>query len=336
MTDLVAFPSYSEENSSVTPRLVNKIHKFSYISGFFKNYVEIANSSPSGKVSTQPALGIIKRDYDGPKTGSVPNGQSAGQWSRFASYVEHLNHQHSNDGISYKLIYVIRHGRGAHNVEMDELKILEKEGQLKIIDGVPLNWKNYWAHKEGNSKVIWTDAQLVEEGIIQAQNLAKLWLEEAEGDALPPPKTIYTSPLARCLETTKHAYAPVMAKHGIDFQPIIKEDLRERLTNHTCDRRSSRSWIELNYPGYVIEEGFPELDTRWDANKSETFEQHIIRTQRVFDDIFTNDASPIISLITHSYTITAILAVVGHPKFLVNEATIVPLFVKAEKVAQSS
>ncbi|OTA67991.1 phosphoglycerate mutase-like protein [Hypoxylon sp. EC38] len=316
--------------------VVSKIHKFSYISSFFENCVEIANSSPSGKVSTLPSLGIIKRDYDGPKRDSVPNEQSAEQWSRFASYVEYLNHQHLNDGISYKLIYVIRHGRGVHNVRMDELKILEKEGQFKLIDGIPLNWKNYWARKEGNGNVIWADAQLVEDGIIQAQNLAKLWLEEDEDDALPLPKTIYTSPLARCLETTKHVYSPAMAKYGRNFQPIIKEDLRERLTTHTCDRRSSRSWIELNYPGYVIEEGFPELDTRWDADTPETLEQHIIRTQRLLDDIFTNDTSPIISLTTHSYTITSILAVVGYPKFLVNEGTIVPLFVKAEKVAQPS
>ncbi|KAI1414473.1 phosphoglycerate mutase-like protein [Hypoxylon sp. FL1857] len=299
------------------------IHTFSYVLGFFEDYVEIANSSPDGKVLTQPALGIIKRDYNRSDADSAP-------------IQEYLNREHVNDGISYKLIYVIRHGRGVHNVEMDALKLSEIEGQLKAIDGISLNWNNYWSRKDGNGEVVWADAQLVEEGILQAQSLAKLWLEEAKKDALPLPNTVYTSPLARCLETTKQVYSTVMAKHGRLLRPIIKEDLRERITNHTCDRRSSRSWIERNYPDYIIEDGLSELDRSWNADTSESFEQHTVRTQRLLDDIFLHDSSPIISLTTHSYTITSLLAVVKHPKFRVNEGTIVPLFVKAERVTSSA
>lgn len=173
----------------------------------------------------------------------------------------------------------------------------------------------------------------MDKGITEATDLSKLWLGEAQKDALPLPETIYTSPLARCLETTKLAYTQVLAEHGRRLQPVVKEKLRERITDHTCDRRSSRSWIEKNYPDFIIEDGFSELDESWNANTSESLEQHIARTKRLFDDIFTHDTSPVISLTTHSYTVTAILAVVGYTKFLVDEGTIIPLLVRAERAA---
>ncbi|KAI1772183.1 phosphoglycerate mutase-like protein [Hypoxylon cercidicola] len=307
------------------------IHRFSYVPGFFKNYEEIAKSSLNGKISTQPNLGILERSYDVQVINSTLNGKTDPQWARFANYIQYLNNEYAKDGISYKLIYVMRHGRGVHNVKMDELKASEEAGFLERIDGSPANWKNYWSHQDGDGRVTWADACLVDEGIREATDLSKLWLDEAQKDALPLPDTIYTSPLARCLETTKLAYAPVLVEHGRRLQPVVKENLRERITNHTCDRRSSRSWIENNYPDYIIEDGLSEVDESWNANASESLEQHIARTQRLFDDIFTHDSSPVISFTTHSYTVSAILAVVGYPNFLVNEGTIVPLLVKAER-----
>ncbi|KAI1764999.1 phosphoglycerate mutase-like protein [Hypoxylon sp. FL1150] len=309
---------------------------FSYVPNIFKDYTEIAESSPNGKVSTQPNLGILERAYDVSTADSAPNGRTDPQWVRLANYIQHLNKRHAEDGISYKLVYLIRHGRGIHNVKMDELKASEEAGTIEQIDGNPANWKNYWSHQDGDGQVTWVDAHLVDKGIAEATNLSKLWLDETEKDALPLPVTIYTSPLARCLETTKLVYTNVLAAHGKHLQPIVKENLRERITDHTCDRRSSRSWIVSNYPDYIIEYGFSESDKSWNAHASETLEEHIARMQRLFDDIFTHDPSPIISLTTHSYTVSAILALVGYPKFLVNEGTIVPLLIRAEKATPNT
>ncbi|KAI2629238.1 phosphoglycerate mutase-like protein [Hypomontagnella submonticulosa] len=312
--------------------LKRNMYEFSSVPGFFEDYAKIAKSLPNGKISTQPALGIIERDYDGLSIDPVLNNGRAQQWTRFAKYLDYLNEKHASEGISYKLMYVIRHGRGFHNVKMDEVKRAEADGTIETVDGKPLNWKNYWAHMDGDGQVVWADSHLVDEGIAQAQKLAKLWLDEAEKDALPLPGTIYTSPLARCLQTTQLAYTPVLAQHGKALRPIIKETLRERITDHTCDRRSSRSWIEQNYPNYIIEEGFTESDESWDPNSFETLEEHIARIQQLLDDIFTNDTSPIISLTTHSYAMTAILALLGYDKFMVNEGTLVPILVKAKKI----
>lgn len=151
---------------------------------------------------------------------------------------------------------------------------------------------------------------------------------------MPLPGSIYTSPLARCLETTKLVYTPAYEQQGKEFQPVVKECLREFLTSHTCDRRSSKTWIQETYPDYKIEKGFTEDDIYWHAedDRVETLEEHIVRKQKLLEDIFAHDDSPFISFTTHSYAVSALLKVVGAHNFRVGEGVMVPLFVKAEKV----
>lgn len=116
------------------------------------------------------------------------------------------------------------------------------------------------------------------------------------------------------------------------FRPVIKESLRELLTDHTCDRRSTRSWIENNYPDYVLEPGFSEEDILWTGGRWETREEHTLRKQAVLEDIFSTDENNFISLTVHSYAISAILRVLGLPEFRVREGSSIALFVKADKI----
>lgn len=149
---------------------------------------------------------------------------------------------------------------------------------------------------------------------------------------MPAPETIYTSPLARCLETTRLMLANTMGLRELPFQPIIKEDLRERITDHTCDRRSPRSWIEERYPDYVFENGFAEEDVSWSGKHWETEEEHLNRKQRMLEEIFDNDPKTFISLTTHSYAMSAILAAVHMPRFRLREGSSVALLVKGERL----
>jgi broad specificity phosphatase PhoE len=290
-------------------------YKFSMVPGFFVDYSELGKTIPDGKVTTQPQLGLVGQCYD---TDPDPTSKDLPQWSRFARYVEHLN-KNSPDGISYKLLYLVRHGIGVHNV------VMEKVGSAA--------WKSQWSHLDGDGDLEWADAHLVDEGIKQAETLAQFWIDGVQRDGLPVPDSVYTSPLARCLETTKLVYAPVMAKCGRSLNPTVKERLRELATDHTCDKRSPRSWIAQSYPEYIIEDGFPETDTLWRSDAYETSEEHVTRKKLLLDDIFSNDRSSFISLTTHSYAISAILTIIGAPTFRVSEAAMVPIFVKAEKMS---
>jgi broad specificity phosphatase PhoE len=153
---------------------------------------------------------------------------------------------------------------------------------------------------------------------------------------VPLPGTIYTSPLARSLETTRLAFADVMEDHGAHFQPVVKELLRERLTNHTCDRRSTLSWIKEHYPNYIVEPAFSEDDLLWSSTREEAAEEHLTRKQRLLEDIFENDSNTFVELTTHSYAVSAILEAVGMPRFRVSEGSSVVLLVKAEKIGSAA
>lgn len=136
------------------------------------------------------------------------------------------------------------------------------------------------------------------------------------------------------METTKLVYGSSIAHKGRP-KPIVKELLRERLTNHTCDRRHPRSWIKDKYPDYVIDEGFEEFDTLWNKDVFETSEQHTTRAQRLLEDIFTNDPSPFISLTLHSYAVSAVLDAIKAPTFRIGEGVAIPLFIKATRLSHT-
>jgi broad specificity phosphatase PhoE len=127
-------------------------------------------------------------------------------------------------------------------------------------------------------------------------------------------------------------FAKVFEEQGAQFRPVIKELLRELLTDHTCDRRSTRSWIEENYPDYEVEQGFSEEDKLWTGGRWETFDEHTARKQQVLEDIFSTNQNAFVGLTAHSYAISAILRAVGLPEFRVREGSSIALLVRAEMV----
>jgi hypothetical protein len=94
-------------------------YKFTYLPGFFQDYTEIAGQSPTRVVTRQLKLGILNRRYD--DIDSISDTPlDLPQWARFAAYVGNLN-QRCKTGESYKLLYLIRHGFGMHNMVMKEV-----------------------------------------------------------------------------------------------------------------------------------------------------------------------------------------------------------------------
>lgn len=179
---------------------------------------------------------------------------------------------------------------------------------------------------EGDGVMDWSDARLTEKGREQAEALNNFWRESIESRTVPTPRRYYTSPLARCLETTKITYS------GLPGLPIVKEKLRERNGEHTCDRRSTRNWIASNYPEYGIEAGFTENDELWRPDQRETEEEIAGRVRQLLDDVFTNEVNTIISFTGHSGLIRALYDVTGHSDVWVAAGAMVPLLIRAEVV----
>jgi broad specificity phosphatase PhoE len=189
---------------------------------------------------------------------------------------------------------------------------------------------------DGDEQITWVDSHLNDKGIEQAKSLGRFWSDAVKNDMVPLPGTIFTSPLARTLETTRLVFANVIEDHGAHFQPIVKELLRERLTNHTCDRRSTLSWIKDHYPDYIVEPGFSEDDVLWSSSREETAEEHVARKQRLLEDIFENDRNAFVELTTHSYAVSAILEAVDMAGFRVREGSSVALLVRAERTSSAA
>ena len=113
---------------------------------------------------------------------------------------------------------------------------------------------------------------------------------------------------------------------------MIKEKLRERLGVHTCDRRSSKSWIATAYPGFKLEDDFTETDELWQPDRRETIEEHVARSTQLLDDIWTNDKNEIVALTAHSGAIMALLAATGWRKVPVAPGAVYPLLVCATRL----
>ncbi|KAK1983000.1 phosphoglycerate mutase [Colletotrichum cereale] len=286
-------------------------YRFTILPEYFVDYHQVADKSPNGKATTQPGLGLLDKPF-----GDEANETGAKPWERFAAYVRRLNAE-SPDGVDYKVVYLTRHGLGYHNVQ--EAKV----GRVE--------WDRHWSHLDGDGVVTWLDAELVDTGIRQAKDLSAFWADATTTESVPFPESFYTSPLRRCLETSKLTFGALVEAKGEEFRPLIKEGLRERMTDHTCDKRSPRSSIESAYPGYMFEPGFTEEDQLWKADRFETAEEHIARKQQVLDEIFSTDGKQFVSLTAHSYAISAILGVGGQEEFKVREGSSVALFIRGER-----
>ncbi|KAI0164378.1 phosphoglycerate mutase-like protein [Hypoxylon sp. FL1284] len=278
------------------------------VSGYFCHDDE--ETGPGYRAKTRPDLGLINRTYE---TDAVfdPAGNKT-QWERLVYFVEHQNRL-GQGKVQYKLIILIRHGQGYHNV---------KEAQVGR-----QAWDAQWSRLEGDGNTSWSDARLTQAGREQAEALNVFWRQSIQNKTIPVPERYYTSPLARCLETTRIAYSGLP---GTEFKPIVKEKLRERNGEHTCDRRNTRSWIASSYPEYDIEAGFAENDEEWKPDHRETEGEIASRVKQLLDDVFTHEEKTIISFTGHSGLTRALYSVTNHRNVWVAAGAMVPLLIRAE------
>ncbi|KAG5930119.1 hypothetical protein E4U42_002855 [Claviceps africana] len=293
---------------------VTRRWEFRAIPGFFASHAEIAQRCADGKFVTQPNLALLPRQYPTDTDAATPS-LDIRDWERFAHYVRCLNRDAAPHTV-YKVLYLTRHGFGYHNQKHAEVGTKA--------------WNEHWSLLEGDGDSTWFDSFLNETGIQQVKELGQFWLDAVQNAGLPLPQSLYTSPLARCLQTTDHVFSELFKVNHAPFQPIVKEHIRERFSLHTCDFRRPRSWIENNYPGYVVEDNVTERDGFSGQTRAETDEEHYARKQKALAEIFSTDSNVFISLTVHSFAISAILQVCHGESFKVREGTSLALLVKGE------
>jgi broad specificity phosphatase PhoE len=240
------------------------------------------------------------------------------QWQRFAILISSLNAK-APKNVDYKLLFMGRHGEGYHNA-------------AESYYGTPA-WNCYWSLLDGNDTVIWADAHLTENGIAQAHKANNFWLSRINSQKIPTPQSYYTSPLSRCLATANLTFSGLPLPPKQPFIPTIKAKLREGISEHTCDRRSNKTYIAELFPSYKFESGFLEYDQLWTGVTTETSQAQDYRSKQLLDDVFMHDKSTYISFTSHSGEIGSILRILGHRTFSLNTGAVIPVLVKAETVS---
>ncbi|OBT86125.1 hypothetical protein VE02_05402 [Pseudogymnoascus sp. 03VT05] len=283
--------------------------KYSTVPGYFLQ--DIDSTATDGFDYTATNFGLIDQSYDSDASFD-PEGTKT-QWERFENEVAALNIGSTADE-RYAVLYLGRHGEGYHNVAESSY-------------GTPA-WNCYWSELDGNGTFVWADAQVTPNGIAQAEKAHAFWTSQIASQKQSLPESFYTSPMSRCLETAKLTFEGLVTP----FTPLIKEYLREGISMHTCDRRSTKSYIASNYPGWPFEAGFTEKDELWTKTTAESSSAQDERSKSALDSIFSSDPSSFLSITSHSGEIGSLLRVVGHRKFSLSTGSVIPVVVKVEKV----
>ena len=193
-----------------------------------------------------------------------------------------------------------------------------------------MRWQN------GNATTTWLDAHLEDTGISQAKEVSSYWSSHlSSSSGLPLPEKYYSSPLFRCLQTLNFTFPDLSSPNDFtpSITPIINENLREIVGVGTYLKRSSRTLITAAFPTWEIEAGFTEKDELWiEKRKRKTHEQWDDiewRVKEFLDELFLEEKEKtVISVTTHLGTSLAILKVIGHRKFMLESAQVIPVIVK--------
>lgn len=97
-----------------SPKMTSQ-RKYAAQHGFFSHDED--PESWEFRATTRVNLGLLERSY--PTDFTSESLEESTQWQRFHRYIRHLNTDNAN--MQYKLLYLIRHGEGLHNVKEREV-----------------------------------------------------------------------------------------------------------------------------------------------------------------------------------------------------------------------
>lgn len=216
----------------------------------------------------------------------------------------------------YKLLVLARHGQGFHNAAI-------------LRYGMDA-WDDHWSFLDGDQYGNWLDSKLTDVGREQVGNTGLEVLAPIVENLQTLPDAFFSSPMRRCLETFIGSWSDIFQKNNQILQdstvPVqVIENLRERLGEHTCDKRVAHSESVQEYQhyrthgGHVIdwryEPDYSEEDQLWLEDHRETDQELDQRQHAGLSQLFgqlTSDQK-FISVTCHSGVIHSVLRNLKHP-----------------------
>jgi broad specificity phosphatase PhoE len=212
-----------------------------------------------------------------------------------ASHFPQLQETHK---AKVKLMHIVRHAEGTHNVEADYANLRH------------------------------LDARLTEKGMDQCHGLSQQLAISQNTILLPTSKiTVVTSPLTRCVQTALHSFPQLVTttkdakqqhqQPHVDF--LAHEGIRETV-NFSCDRRRTIQEISSEFPRVNFSHCPHDADTIWDNYQDrlgqdwdkcrESAEQVVVvqRARKCFQWIMDDlEHTPQVVVCTHSAVLRCIL-----------------------------
>ncbi|KAK5449984.1 putative phosphoglycerate mutase pmu1 [Exophiala xenobiotica] len=321
-SSLIKSSSPSEASTAETKNEVERSQEWHYNYSTVVGFLSQDLARPvSGRLdATEEDFELMEQKYDTDKL--LPDkGKLLNQWQRFAYKLKVMN-QRAPKGVTYRLLYLGRHGQGYHNV-----------GIMFYGDAA---WDCYYGAFDRDPNVpsiTYLDAHLTPLGKHQAKTVSTFWQNLISTQKMPLPQTYYSSPLTRAMQTAQLTFSGLPLPPSQTFRPVVKEFLREAYGIQSCDLRPTKSYIKTNFPDFRIEDSFTENDELHSPTRRESLRRHDRRVRALLDDVFAHDESTYISMTSHCGTIKAMLRVVGHIALSLPPGGIVPVLVKVSEVS---
>lgn len=223
-------------------------------------------------------------------------------WADVDAYMN----ERATQGVHVKLFLFLRHGEGIHNV-------------AEATYGTEA-WEKYY-----RKLAKYTDTKLTKLGMQQAEKASERI--DAELERGLEIEEVVVSPLERTLHTSMIAYQ--------NHEEIPKRSMewpRETIGVCTCDLRGTISSKAEHYPTIDFSDVWSDADPWWTPDHRET-ELHINDRARIFlNRVFYGHKTSYVGVVTHSGMTNAAMRVIGHRKYSVATAEVIPFLLEDTNV----
>ncbi|KAF2628620.1 hypothetical protein BU25DRAFT_466366 [Macroventuria anomochaeta] len=196
------------------------------------------------RATTRVNLGLLDKTYpmdDVP--GSSHSQDDSAQWQRFQQrFQQHLRELNANDkNKQYKLLYLVRHGEGVHNVKEKEVGRTE--------------WDRYWAKVAGDGTVTWADAELTANGEQQACNIVEQKKKGRQSKRSCANDLVFIHAIKEAVDPgIAENYPSIHIEAGLSEEDVLwSPDRRETLEEHSARNMELLDDIfEGDYRDYIV------------------------------------------------------------------------------------
>lgn len=105
---------------------------------------------------------------------------------------------------------------------------------------------------------------------------------------------------------------------------------------HTCDKRHPRSWIQEQWPEYILGDDVTEEDLLGNMGSEETVNLSVLRLRQELEELFKMDEGHFISLTTHSQAISSLMVACDAEPPRLREGTTIAVLVRGEMLTEGS